>query len=210
MKKPLWMNVLGAGAIAFVGATALPQPGQAQTTFVCEFSSTTGLYTTYAQTPRGAVPVVRWYSHYFNSAGYTPERRCREVSGRFQNLHNQGQLLYITAGYLNGQPVICAGSGGGCNSGNLLFTLKAGSDAAAVLQQLFDIRVGASSSPLYQSSGGGGAPTIDMNQYLNNAAVENRGGGASPAAPSQQAPAPSAPAPAPAPSAPAPNGGSLW
>lgn len=206
MKRPLWMNLLGAGAIAFVGATALPEPSQAQATFVCEFSSTTGLYTTYAQTPRGPVPVVRWYSHYFDSAGYTPERRCREVSGRFQNLQNQGLLPYITAGYLNGQPVICAGSGGGCNSSNLLFTLKAGSDAAAVLQELFDLRSGASASPLYQSSGGGGAPTIDMNQYLNNAPVENGGGGASPATPSQQAPASSEPAP----SEPASGGGSLW
>ncbi len=209
MKMRSLTQLLTAGAISLTSLMVGIQPSQAQTTFVCEFSSTTNLYTTYAQTPRGIVPVVRWYSHYFDAAGYTPERRCREVSGRFQNLHNQGQLSYITAGYLNGQQVVCAGSAGGCNSSNLLFTLKAGSDAAAVLQELFDLRSGASASPLYQSSGGGGAPTaptIDMNQYLNNAAVENRGGGASQPAPSQEAPATSETAP----SEPASGGGSLW
>jgi hypothetical protein len=206
MKMRSLTQLLTAGAISLTSLMVGIQPSQAQATFVCEFSSTTNLYTTYAQTPRGPVPVVRWYSHYFEGAGYTPERRCREVSGRFQNLQNQGLLPYITAGYLNGQPVICAGSGGGCNSSNLLFTLKAGSDAAAVLQELFDLRSGASASPLYQSSGGGGAPTIDMNQYLNNAPVENGGGGASQPAPSQEAPATSEPAP----SEPASGGGSLW
>jgi len=194
MKRPSWIHFFGASAIAFLGATIFPQPSAAQTSFLCGFSRETDLYTTYAQTPRGNIPVIRWNSYYFEASGYTPERRCQEVSSRFQNLHSQNMLSSITAGYLNGQPVICAGARGGCNSKNLLFTLKAGSDSASVLQQLFDVRAGASASPLYQSSNGNGVPTIDMNQYLKNAPVEYTGSRTSEPATTQRSPAPTAPA----------------
>lgn len=200
MKRQRWIHFLTAGTIALLGATVgFQRPSQAQTTFVCQFSPDQNLYTTYAQTPRGAVPVVRWYSEHFSAAGYTPERRCQEVSARFQNLHSQRLLDFVTAGYLNGQPVVCASQNGSCNSGNLLFTLKAGSDAAAVLQQLFDLRSNASSTPLYQSSRGSSAPTIDMNDYLENAAVETPENSTSEAAPTEAAPAETQP-----------SGGSLW
>jgi hypothetical protein len=201
MKRPLWIHFLSAGAIALIGATIFPQPSHAQIRFLCGFSDEANLYTTYAQTPRGNIPVIRWNSYYFEGSGYTPERRCQEVSSRFQNLHSQNMLSSITAGYLNGQPVICAGSRGGCTSGNLLFTLKSGSDSASVLQQLFDVRAGASATPLYQSSNGSGVPTIDMNQYLKNAPVENARSRTSEPAPTPRSPAPIAPPP---------SNGALW
>jgi len=86
-------SMLTAAAVAIGATVTFQQPSQAQSTrFVCGMSSTTGLPTTFAMTPRGAVPVVRWYSEYFSASGYTPERRCQIVAGRFSNLHSQGLL----------------------------------------------------------------------------------------------------------------------
>lgn len=147
-------------------------------------NSRTGLPTTFALTPRGAVPIVGWDSQYFSSAGYSPERRCQEVTGRFNNLHSQGLLSSITTGYLNGQPVVCASRSGGCSNSNLLFTLKPGSDAAMAVQKLFDLgrgtATGVNQSPesrsLYESSGDDDSGiTIDLNNLLNHAAVEPNG-----------------------------------
>ncbi|MCT7985516.1 COP23 domain-containing protein [Laspinema sp. A4] len=195
-------SMLTAGAVAIAATVTLQQPSQAQSTqFVCGMSSTTGLPTTFALTSKGPVPVVRWYAEYFSGSGYTPERRCQEVSSRFDNLSRQGQLGFITTGYVNGQPVVCAGQGGGCNSSNLLFTLKSGTDAAAAVQQLFDIRAGVG-GPLYESSGDDGAITIDLNNFLDNAAVDPNG-------PSEGS-ASGTNVPTSEPSQPSGSGGSVW
>lgn len=194
--------MLTAAAVAIGATFTLQQPSEAQSTqFVCGMSSTTGLPTTYALTPRGPVPVVRWYSEYFSASGYTPERRCQEVAGRFSNLHSQGLLSSITTGYLNGQPVVCASRSGGCNSSNLLFTLKSGVDAAAAVQQLFDLQRGTASGPLYESSGDDGV-NIDFNNFLSNAGVDpngpsSGGSGGTSVTPSE-------------PSQPSGGGGGLW
>lgn len=174
MKMKCFASILTASAIALSATLAIGQPSRAQNvTFVCATNSSNGLPTTYAKTPRGDIPVIRWYSQYFSDSGYTPQQRCQEVSTRFQNLHNQKLLSNITTGIVNGQPVVCAASGGGCNSKNLLFTLKPGEDAAAVVQKLFDIRAGAAVGPLFESSADeDNSITIDMNNFLNNAPVE--------------------------------------
>ncbi len=100
-----------------------------------------------------SLAVVRWYSEYFSGSGYDPLTRCQEVSGRFQRSYDNGSLDYITAGLVNGMPVICATSpGGSCNNSNMLFTLKPGTNAAVTLQRLFDVRAGAGDA-LYESSG---------------------------------------------------------
>jgi hypothetical protein len=97
--------------------------------------------------------VIRWYSEYFSGSGYDPMSRCQEVSGRFQRAYNDGSLNYVTAGIVNGMPVVCAASpGGSCNPGNLLFTLKRGVNAAATLQRLFDVR-DLGGAALYESEG---------------------------------------------------------
>ncbi|MGD1914208.1 MAG: COP23 domain-containing protein [Rivularia sp. (in: cyanobacteria)] len=112
-----------------------------------------------------------------NRAGYNPQRRCEEVSSRFQRHYNQGSLDFITAGYLNNQPAICAGNGGiPCTSEKLLFTLKPGQNAANTIQQLFNIRTGAA-GPLYEStrrvSQSSSVSVVDMNKFLREAPVVN-------------------------------------
>lgn len=96
--------------------------------------------------------VIRWYSEYFAGSGYDSTTRCMEVSDRFHNSYRNGSLDYITAGIINGMPVICAATpGSSCNNKNILFTLKKGTNAAVTLQRLFDVRDSAGPSLMEQS-----------------------------------------------------------
>jgi len=82
---------------------------------------------TLATTTSGkTVPVIRWTSTTFNSAGWSQQKRCQVVSERFENYRKQGSLIYLTTGSMNGMPVICTAKkdGGGCDG--LLYTLKPG------------------------------------------------------------------------------------
>ncbi|HEY9828901.1 MAG TPA: COP23 domain-containing protein, partial [Stenomitos sp.] len=93
------MGVLGA--IAPVQAAEVNQKAK----FVCGTSQ--GYPATIALTPRGSVPVVRWSSGYFGSAGFTPQHRCNLVSAKFQKYYENGTLNYLTTGWVNRQPVVC-------------------------------------------------------------------------------------------------------
>ncbi|MDL5045181.1 COP23 domain-containing protein [Oscillatoria amoena NRMC-F 0135] len=170
--------VAGAAFLTGLGAVA-SQPSYAQSIqFSCVMDR--GLPTTVARnTATGnSLPVVRWYSEYFSGSGYDPVTRCQQVSGRFQSARNSGRLNYITAGVVNGLPVVCATNAGGrCDGSNVLFTLKPGQNAADSLQRLFDVRdLGA--GPLYES---GGRQYIDVAKML--APLEAQAG-SEPAAPS--------------------------
>lgn len=186
-------KVLGvlAGAACLTGLGAvLSAPSYAQPVqFSCVMGSD-GLPTTIARnvTSGRTLPVVRWYSEYFSGSGYDPMTRCQQVSSRFQTARNSGRLNYVTAGIVNGLPVVCATNPGGrCDGGNVLFTLKPGQNAANTLQQLFDVRdLGA--GPLYESEG---RPYIDVNKLL--APLE--GDSATPQAAPTEAPQPSESAP---------------
>lgn len=127
---------------------AQPQP-IARDYFFCGRSAQ-GLPTTYVNTPSGNVPLIRWVSHYFEHSGYSPEVRCQDVSQRFNRFYNQGVLNFVTTGFVNNQPVVCVASdmGGPCQG--VLFTLKSGQNATRTIQQLFDVRAGAS-GPLFES-----------------------------------------------------------
>lgn len=200
----LMTRVLVSGAIALSTTLTLhSQPSRAQgTSFYCGQAG--GVPATLASTPRGTVEVIRWVSHHFTGSGYDPQRRCQEVSARFQSHYAGGRLSYITAGYLNNLPAICVADGTSpCSSDRLLFTLKPGENAAQKIQQLFNVRSGAS-GPLYEStSGGSSAPLVDMNKFLQEAPVINAG-----ATPSQTpATLPIAPS---QPSTPTSGGGTVW
>lgn len=170
---------LTLGAIAIGAVTAFNQPSYAQsTTFYCGVSRD-GVPTTFANTRRGTVAVIKWTSEHFSYSGYTPERRCQEVSSRFQRLHNSGQLRFVTAGYLNGQPAICAGnSSPPCTDAKLLFTLKPGSNAAERIQRIFEIgsaNANDPARPLLESSDGS---SLDMNRFLEQAPIVQTPGSA--------------------------------
>ena len=113
--------VLSAISLAFIPAFAAEPQAKS---FVC--SSASGVPATSAVTPNGEVPVIRWTSTTFSGAGWSPERRCQEVTARFNSYMEKGMLEYITTGRMNSLPVICVTrtEGGGCDG--LLYTLKPG------------------------------------------------------------------------------------
>ena len=108
--------------------------------FVCRMAA--GVPVTSVVTATGRqVPVIRWTSRVFTEAGWSQERRCQEVSTRFDDFLKKGRLTYITTGRMNDLPVICtaASNGGACDG--LLYTLKPGQDATLALRNLLEIRV---------------------------------------------------------------------
>ncbi len=172
LTKTLTIALIGVGA-----ALTLQSPSQAQTRFECLVPLTgpyVGVPTTAAQVgPNEYKPVIHWFSRYFSGAGYTPMQRCQEVTGRFNTLSTRpGGIDIITTGYLNGLPVIYSPSDGRerANSDNVLFTLKRGDDGTRIIQQLFDLRQGASSSPLFESSSD--SASLNFGTFLDIAPVE--------------------------------------
>lgn len=206
-------SFLTTAALTLTTVAAFQSPSKADnTTFHCGVWVTgpnAGVPVTFAQTPIGAIPIINWVSHQFSDSGYTPERRCQEVSGRFQSAYNQGTLNYITTGYKNGQPVVCTSSsnGGGCSM--VLFTLKPGSDASRTVQQLFDIR-NLAAGALYESD----TVYLDMNAFLEGTspvdASQIQGAGGSNVSSPTPSPAPGATSPTPMPQPSTGGGGTAW
>jgi len=176
--KPLKLFCVSIATAA--SALLVTSPASAQSTrFACG-TSQSGSPATMAQTPNGNVPVIRWVSSFGHAAGYTPQRRCQEVSARFQSYHEAGRLDYLTTGVMNNHPVICVADnvGGACNG--LLFTLPPGRDANQTLEQLMGVRVGArdalnesaAGSAIVQRDARTGNIYVDMNAYIESAPTE--------------------------------------
>jgi hypothetical protein len=115
------------------------------------------------------VAVIRWTSNRFDSAGWTPERRCQEVSSRFDQYFKEGRLKYLTTGRMNGVPVICTAlsEGGACDG--LLYTLKPGQNATATLESLLEVRNKAT-GPLNETTS---RRYISLEQILNKDQVSS-------------------------------------
>jgi Circadian oscillating protein COP23 len=116
-----------------------------------------GRLATAVKTRKGDVPLIYWDSDTFNRAGFSPEVRCQKVTERFTNLYSSGQLKYLATGTVRSQPVICGVrvSKTKCNSSNMLFTVKPGSDPRNVLRQLNAVRNRAAGSAAVEESSGG-------------------------------------------------------
>lgn len=161
MKLRSLPHILIAASIA-LGAVSISPPTYGEgTSFFCGVCD--GVPITFARTAKGYIPVIRWVSEHFSNSGYTPQKRCQEVSARFQTYYNSGTLNYITAGRMNGQPVVCVADSAGGRCTGLLFTLKPGSDANSTVRQLFDIRT-RGAGPLEEVYA---RIYINMNDYLN-------------------------------------------
>jgi Circadian oscillating protein COP23 len=154
-------------AIGAIGNYAKAQTSLQTKAFVCGTSK--GAPATIAQTNRGDIPVIRWTSDLFRDAGYTPEKRCQEVSARFQQYFRNQKLNYLTTGVMNNQQVICVADRKEGDCTGLLFTLKRGSNPSQVLKSLLAIRVRAS-GPLNESTS---RIYLDLSEYLKQAAVES-------------------------------------
>lgn len=82
--------------------------------------------------------LIRWTSDFGAKVGYTPERRCNEVTQRM-NLYFSNRGQFITHGMQGREKVICATNHLGKDCLNLLYTLKPDQDAKATLEDLFGV-----------------------------------------------------------------------
>jgi hypothetical protein len=123
-----------------------------------------GYPTTVAYTERGKVEIIVWKKRIWGSV-WTPQRRCQEVTKRFQKHSDNGNLRYVWYGKKNNYNVICVvrhtSWGYKCREDGILITLESGDNPDEVMKALFDFdRV--SSSPLVRGD------ILDWEEYLEN------------------------------------------
>ena len=140
------------------------QPSQAkERQFVCGLSENYPAMV--VRHPRGSLALIVWTDTSWISSTLTPQKRCQEVSYRFQKLNDKGQLKVLKTGTVNGQSVICGlGSNqGACNKKNILLTMTKDRDPNKVLEQILNTRVSAGGEAVYLSGDQEGhiKPTIN-------------------------------------------------
>lgn len=155
-----------------------PQPTSSpslQSRYYCDVSGS-GIPTTMARSRRtgNIFPLIQWTSDWA-PAPFTPDERCRAVSSRLENIHNRADRLILTAGTLNGQPVVCAANSreearrGVCAADGLLITTQHRQDAEDLIRglQTSFTRIIAGTSPdiLPASSSTDGIPFVDMSDF---------------------------------------------
>ncbi|AKG23728.1 COP23 domain-containing protein [Calothrix sp. 336/3] len=142
------------------------------TKFKCEKKGKND-YITYAVNTDGRrTPMIRWNSDYF-SPEWKPEKRCSDVSRRFQRGYDNGTLRTIITGKINGYPVVCGvpSTSDTCNRNNMLFTLKRGANAKQAVEKLLDRRA-LSAGKIQNQSSDDTEIHLDFDIYLNNLSPE--------------------------------------
>jgi len=141
--------------------------------FICgqSFDAAIGkqMPTTFAWTSRGKIAIIRWETQYFPN--YSPERRCKEVSPRFQEAYNNNTLNMLTNGRVNDQPVICSAKAYGEPCATMLITLRPGDDSSKILEHLTKILNGDKVGPV-PHTGNQRFVRIDIEEFLRTAPVE--------------------------------------
>ncbi|MEN9216115.1 MAG: COP23 domain-containing protein [Gloeomargarita sp. HHBFW_bins_162] len=159
--KQIQGGVVGLGMLmGMLGFLPAAEANPKRLTFYCGTSQ--GAPATLAKSGNRVVPIIRWTSDTFSDSGFTAERRCQEVSKRFQTYYDDGSLSFITTGRMNGQNVVCVARSNGGPCAGLLFTLKPGSNPTQVINQLFNIRTRAA-GPLNETTA---RPYVDFNEFL--------------------------------------------
>jgi hypothetical protein len=165
-----------AGIVAilqFCGITLI-KPSKS-VTFICGLKPD-GVPTTFArELTNGGIPnnksIIRWVSDFGKEVGYDQQKRCEEVSNRFQDYNNQGLLNYITTGKEKGFDTICVAKdkerGGPCL---ILWTLKSGTNPNQVLYQLLSEYLGRDT--LEEDGSNVSQIYIDVNKILSKAPVQ--------------------------------------
>lgn len=130
-----------------------------------------GKPTTVVDTKRGKIQLIVWESDYFRDSGWNPQKRCQEVTKRFQDFSDQGILKFVTTGKMNKYPVICVGKqvpGGGyqCRPDGLLLTLQMNDNPDKVLKDLFTNAAKVGGIPVTR-----GNTVVSLSQLIDNLPV---------------------------------------
>ena len=122
---------------------------------------------TVAYTSRGAIELIRWQNDYFSGSDYTPNRRCKEVSIRFQQHSDANNLRFISTGKINNYNAICISEKtGACKPDGLLITLQADDDPDDVLRNLFSLSARRANGGITRASNSKIKETIDLDRFL--------------------------------------------
>ena len=166
------LGVVLGSAIAF---TESSQAGINNTYYCAQLN---GSWKTFVNTPRGRVSLIEWEKQF--SEEWTSQKRCAEVSQRFQTFLDRGSLKYIRTGNVNRHPVICVAQsrGGKCPDSNVLITLEPGTDPEGVLVRLIDFRRSVSGQTLTLSADDAGFYSdgefyVNMEKFLDSVPVDN-------------------------------------
>jgi hypothetical protein len=164
-----------ASLLAISGFTlALNSPAaanlkQSRLNFSCEMDAGEPS-TVVAHPEQGNVPIIRWTSDFGASAGYDQQKRCNEVTARFQTYHDQGKLRYLTTGRMNRQRVICVTDSPEGSCQGLLYTVKPGDNPNERLRSLINRRQSAGAPVLSET---GARVYIEFEQFVEAKATEN-------------------------------------
>ncbi len=150
MNKYIKFSGIGLVALPFF-LFAQTANAQAKTRFACGVDK--NVPATVAILPDGTqAPIIRYVSGAFEQAGYSNQKRCEEISERFQYYNDRKEIDFMTTGRINGQNVICVTrqEGGDCSrdlkSEGLLITVRPGVNPQTTLEQLINVRVQAGST----------------------------------------------------------------
>lgn len=120
-------------------------------------------------------PLLLWKTQQFSESGYTPERRCYEVTNRLNHAVNQndGNIsnLWLTIGMINRRyTVLCYvnDTNSGCNRNNVLFTLnnKNKLDPSKVMASMVNFSVTGRGSAIQETAG---LPYVNLGQLVEAA-----------------------------------------
>lgn len=160
--------------IGFASLTALSclsiatPPSQAQLApgergFWCD-TSTNIPRTMYQNSQGNKEPWIEWKTSYFQGSGYSPLRRCQEVSARLETYRVNKQLKFITAGRMNRQNVLCTAIEFNGPCVGLIYTLRPHQNPIKTLNKFLAWADGAAG--LGSLSESGGIPYIDVTERL--------------------------------------------
>lgn len=124
--------------VSLIGISANSSQANSKYTFVCQ-KNPQGTWTTFAvDSNNNKKQFIKWRSDDFTLAGYPPKTRCQETTNRLNVGFNSGNK-YITTGTMNNLPVICMTDKKGGNCTVLLYFLKPGQNAQAILRNLLEL-----------------------------------------------------------------------
>lgn len=177
MKLKLLAGIIASLGLVLGNAIAFTSESKASTTNTYYCAQLQGTWNTFVNTPRGRVKLVNWKTKF--SEQWTPEKRCREVSKRFQNFLASGSLKYIRTGIVNNLPVICVAQirGGECPDQNVLITFHPETDPERVLIKLVNFRRSVSGQTIVLSESDSGFYSqgefyVDVNKFIDNLPAE--------------------------------------
>lgn len=170
-------KLIGILLLSTLISVSVAQPNEAQTKkskYNCVERN--GNPTTLVETERGIIELIVWKSDFFQNSGWNPLKRCQEVTTRFQEFSEAGELKYVTTGQINGSNVICVANLSNpkenvCKNNGLLITLEPNDNPQQVKNDLFNVndrlRLGGITRGCPKDSSFYTKPVLDLEIFLN-------------------------------------------